>query len=106
MNMFVASAAQFHWAGQDPGVSYLIMLYFIIIQLTCAQLMIPNHGPMLLKDDGELFWLWGSATMTDHAREWFINLAKEGASVSARLDETYRAPTTPYRGTSTTTDGH
>ena len=33
--------------------------------------------------------------MTDHAREWFINLAKEGASVSARLDETYRAPTTP-----------
>ena len=59
MNMFVASAAQFHWAGQDPGVSYL-MLYFIIIQLTCAQLMIPNHGPMLLQDDGGSDASWKS----------------------------------------------
>ena len=47
----VASAAQFDWAGQNPGVSYL-MPDFMIGQLICAQIMILNHDPMLLQDDG------------------------------------------------------
>ena len=44
--------------------------------------------------------------MTDHAREWFINLAKEGASVLARLDENQTQPILAYGGTSKTTEAH
>ena len=47
----IASAAQFHWAGQNPGVSYL-MPDFMIVKSICAQKVILNHGTMLLQDDG------------------------------------------------------